>query len=45
VEFYYSKEAGAEYVELEKNIENDKPIIGQYNVNNEGSSDNVLQRS
>jgi aminopeptidase N len=40
VEFYYGKEAGAEYVRgIRKNIENDKPIIGQYNVNNEGSSD------
>ncbi len=40
VEYYYGKEAGNEYVRgIRKNIENDKPIIGQYNVNNEGSSD------
>ncbi|SHG23177.1 Peptidase family M1 [Flavobacterium segetis] len=40
VEFYYGKEAGNNYVRgLRKNIENDKPIIGQYEVNNEGSSD------
>ena len=40
VEFYYGKEAGYSYVRgLRKNIENDKPIIGQYEVNNEGSSD------
>jgi aminopeptidase N len=40
VEFYYGKEAGFSYVRgLRKNIENDKPIIGQYEVNNEGSSD------
>lgn len=40
VEYYYGKEAGNEYVRgIRKNIENDKPIIGQYDVNNEGSSD------
>ena len=40
VEFYYGKEAGNNYVRgLRKNIENDKPIIGQYEVNKEGSSD------
>ena len=40
VEYYYGKEAGNEYVRgIRKNIQNDKPIIGQYNVNNEGSSD------
>ncbi|MGO4821735.1 MULTISPECIES: M1 family metallopeptidase [unclassified Flavobacterium] len=40
VEYYYGKEAGYEYVRgIRKNIENDKPIIGQYDVNNEGSSD------
>ncbi len=39
-EFYYGKKAGEEYVQgLRKNIINDKPIIGQYNVNNEGSED------
>ena len=40
VEFYYGKEAGYEYVRgIRKNIQNDKPIIGHYDVNNEGSSD------
>ena len=40
VEYYYGKEAGDEYVRgIRKNIENDKPIIGHYDVNNEGSSD------
>jgi hypothetical protein len=39
-EYYYGKEAGFEYVRgIRKNIQNDKPIIGHYNVNNEGSSD------
>jgi aminopeptidase N len=40
VEYYYGKEAGAAYVRgTRKNIRNDQPIIGQYNVNNEGSGD------
>ena len=40
VEYYYGKEAGAAYVRgTRKNIRNDKPIIGQYDVNNEGSGD------
>jgi hypothetical protein len=40
VEYYYGKRAGFEYVRgIRKNIQNDKPIIGHYNVNNEGSSD------
>jgi aminopeptidase N len=40
VEYYYGKEAGAAYVRgTRKNIQNDQPIIGQYDVNNEGSSD------
>jgi aminopeptidase N len=40
VEYYYGKEAGAAYVRgTRKNIQNDMPIIGQYDVNNEGSSD------
>lgn len=40
VEYYYGKTAGAEYVRgCRKNIENDKPIIGYYDVNNEGSGD------
>lgn len=40
VEFYYGKEAGAEYIRgLRMQIENTEPIIGKYNVNNEGASD------
>ncbi len=40
VEYYYGKEAGADYViGLRKGIRNDKPIIGTYGVNQEGSGD------
>jgi aminopeptidase N len=40
LEYYYGKEAGYTYVRgIRKNIQNDKPIIGNYDVNNEGSSD------
>nr|WP_315215086.1 M1 family metallopeptidase [uncultured Flavobacterium sp.] len=40
VEYYYGKDAGAEYVRgTRKGIKNDSPIIGNYDVNNEGSSD------
>ncbi|MDR6844218.1 M1 family metallopeptidase [Flavobacterium granuli] len=40
VEYYYGKEAGYEYERgIRKNIQNDKPIIGNYDVNNEGSGD------
>ncbi|MGZ9736217.1 M1 family metallopeptidase [Flavobacterium sp. GNP002] len=40
VEYYYGKEAGYEYVlGTRKGIKNDKPIIGNYDVNNEGSGD------
>ena len=40
VEYYYGKEAGYAYVKgIRKNINNDKPIIGHYNVNSEGSAD------
>jgi aminopeptidase N len=40
LEYYYGKEAGYTYVRgIRKNIQNDKPIIGKYDVNNEGSSD------
>jgi aminopeptidase N len=39
-EYYYGKEAGNEYCKgLRKNIRNDKPIIGPYGVNKEGSGD------
>lgn len=40
LEYYYGKDAAAEYViGCRKNIHNDKPIIGNYDVNNEGSGD------
>jgi len=40
VDYYYGKEASSEYViGIRKNIKNDKPIIGPYNVNKEGSGD------
>jgi aminopeptidase N len=40
LEYYYGKEAGYTYVRgIRKNIQNDKTIIGSYDVNNEGSSD------
>ncbi|MVM34304.1 M1 family peptidase [Spirosoma sp. HMF4905] len=39
-EYYYGKDAGATYViGCRANIRNDRPIIGTYNVNHEGSSD------
>ncbi len=40
VEYYYGKKAGFEYVVgTRQNILNDRPIIGVYNVNKEGSGD------
>jgi aminopeptidase N len=40
VEYYYGKDAGAEYVlGTRRNIRNDRPIIGIYNVNASGSGD------
>jgi len=40
VEYYFGKDAGSEYVlGTRANISNDIPIIGKYNVNNEGSHD------
>ncbi|WP_442266455.1 M1 family metallopeptidase [Tenacibaculum sp. ZS6-P6] len=40
LEYYYGKKAGSEYViGTRRNIANDKPIIGVYNVNHEGSGD------
>lgn len=40
LEYYYGKEAAYEYLRgIRKNILNNKPIIGYYNVNNQGSSD------
>ena len=40
LDYYYGKDASADYViGTRKNIRNDKPIIGYYNVNNKGSGD------
>ncbi|WP_299062383.1 M1 family metallopeptidase [uncultured Polaribacter sp.] len=40
LDYYYGKKAASEYViGTRKGIKNKQPIIGQYNVNNEGSSD------
>ncbi|WP_299116668.1 M1 family metallopeptidase [uncultured Winogradskyella sp.] len=40
LDYYYGKEASADYViGTRANIKNDRPLIGYYNVNKEGSSD------
>lgn len=40
LDYFYGKEAGQEYVRgTRSNIQNDRPIIGQYDVNSEGSGD------
>jgi aminopeptidase N len=40
LDYYYGTEAASDYViGTRANIRNDKPIIGKYNVNNEGSGD------
>jgi len=40
VEYYNNKDAGSKYIiGIRKNIHNDRPIIGKYDVNNEGSGD------
>ena len=40
VESRYGKKAADEYAKgLRRNIQNDKPIIGEYNINREGSGD------
>jgi len=40
IEYYWGKDAGTEYCRgTRKNIYNDKPVVGYYNVNNEGSHD------
>ena len=45
-EFYYGKKAGSEYIIGTRNsIVNDAPIIGNYNVNKEGSSDMYFKGS
>lgn len=39
-EYHFGKESATAYITgLRKNIQNDRPIIGQYHVNAEGSSD------
>jgi aminopeptidase N len=39
-EYHYGKEAGDAYLQgIRRNIKNDKPIIGPYGVNQEGSGD------
>jgi aminopeptidase N len=39
-EFYYGRDAGAAYViGTRANMQNDKPVIGPYNVNSDGSND------
>lgn len=40
IEYYWGKQAADEYVQgIRENISNDKPLIGPYGVNQEGSSD------
>lgn len=40
VDYFYGKQAGAEYITgVRKNIKNDRPLIGTYGVNHEGSGD------
>lgn len=40
LDYFYGKKAGQEYtIGLRKRIQNDIPIIGKYDVNDEGSSD------
>ncbi|MDC6389455.1 M1 family metallopeptidase [Maribacter sp. PR1] len=40
IEYYYGKEAAAEYLlGIRKNIRNDRPLIGPYDVNKSGSGD------
>lgn len=40
LDYYYGKEAASAYViGTRKRIQNDRPLIGDYGVNNEGSSD------
>jgi len=40
LDYYYGKEAAADYViGTRRNIKNDRPVIGKYDVNHEGSSD------
>ncbi|WP_136481928.1 M1 family metallopeptidase [Cognatitamlana onchidii] len=46
LDYYYGKKAASEYViGTRKNIQNDRPIIGHYHVNSEGSSDMYFKGS
>jgi len=46
LDYHYGKKASSEYViGTRKRIQNDRPIIGPYNVNKEGSSDMYLKGS
>ena len=46
IEYYFGKEAADIYTQgLRKNISNDKPIIGPYGVNEEGSGDMYFKGS
>ncbi len=46
IEYYYGKEAASEYViGIRNQIRNDKPIIGTYDVNHEGSGDMYFKGS
>lgn len=46
LDYHYGKKAASEYViGTRKKIQNDSPIIGTYNVNNEGSGDMYLKGS
>lgn len=45
LDYHYGKKASADYViGTRKLIKNDKPIIGQYNVNNKGSSGDMYYK-
>jgi aminopeptidase N len=40
IDYFYGKKAGDEYLQgIRNNIQNDKPLIGPYGVNQEGSGD------
>ena len=46
ITYLYGTEAGNEYVQgIRKNISNDKPVIGPYDVNKEGSGDMYYKAS
>lgn len=46
LDYVYGTEAGNTYVQgIRRNIQNDKPIIGTYNVNSEGSGDMYYKAS